>query len=133
MTCLDRYIEEHPNDFAVKIDKSLPVKCPSDYGYAEDPDRCNTNGTDCFRCWHREIPEEQTAYYPRHPLKANTLDYEAEYKKLKAEQEEYRAKFLGLHHELEQKQHEIDILRGMLRVVEAMTGSSIITARPIGG
>ena len=62
MTCREKLKMEHPEDF----DNGGPIRCPSDYGYLNDPvdetgRRCCHPMT-CSDCWDREIPEERSVY-----------------------------------------------------------------------
>lgn len=71
LTAVDKYLADNPGDYKVRVGKSLPFKCPSMYGYLEDPTWCNTDGTMCFQCWYRDIPEEEK----EKDMTANKVDF----------------------------------------------------------
>ena len=59
MTCLDRLKQDHPEDI---YKDSLISRCPSDYGYMEDPYECGMDALfRCEDCWNREMPEKGEA------------------------------------------------------------------------
>ena len=62
MTCIEKYISEHPN---ISLAEALitDIGCPDDFGYVcTDIDSCTE--LDCASCWNREIPEEKTVLTP---------------------------------------------------------------------
>lgn len=57
MTCLEKYMLEHPDS------NGCFNNCPSTYGYMPDPEYCCKGSSftkNCAKCWDREIPEEKT-------------------------------------------------------------------------
>jgi hypothetical protein len=59
MTCREKLMMEHPQDVDEHFDGGC-AGCPSDYGYLDNPEWCNSlriirHG--CYACWDREIPE----------------------------------------------------------------------------
>lgn len=62
MNCIDAYLSDHPGVsgyYAIKTHNKLPGGCPGNYGYLDNPSWCNTDGTKCYLCWLREIPETE--------------------------------------------------------------------------
>mgnify|MGYP003448582266 CR=1 FL=1 len=63
MTCREKFMIEHPE--ASWFEFYTLLRCPSDYGYLDDPSFClsdpsfclDDGGRRCDRCWDREIPE----------------------------------------------------------------------------
>lgn len=53
MTCVEKLRKDHPEMNEFDIGYTVGNKCPSEFGYPEDP-TCNI---DCSDCWKREIPE----------------------------------------------------------------------------
>lgn len=66
MTCLEKLRAEYPNLPDSAINAILEETCPEEFGYLEEPERCDTQTT-CKACWNREIPEEVTIYH-KEPL-----------------------------------------------------------------
>lgn len=74
MRYIDKLMAEHPDDFEIVDEGDIQWVnvfggCPFDYGYCLNKDLpCDDHdqGTDddpysiCHRCWHREIPKEDT-------------------------------------------------------------------------
>lgn len=57
MTCREKFMIEHPE--ASWSELYIALRCPSDYGYLDDPDFCLSGGVcKCDRCWDREIPKK---------------------------------------------------------------------------
>lgn len=53
MTCLDRLMAEHPNNWQ----QLMKTGCPSDFGYTSPPDKCPENDYRCYceKCWEKEV------------------------------------------------------------------------------
>lgn len=60
MTCREKFMIENPE--AGWFELYTILRCPSDYGYLEDPNFCMGDDSyrcdRCDRCWDREIPEK---------------------------------------------------------------------------
>ena len=53
MTCIEKYLLEHP---CYTADAIIEERCPG-WDYPVDtPNYCDECDDDCVRCWHREIP-----------------------------------------------------------------------------
>ena len=79
MTCIDAYLRDHPgvaSYYSIKTHNKLPGGCPGGYGYLDDPSWCNTDGTKCYLCWLREIPENEEKEN-ENMSDAVTINYEA--------------------------------------------------------
>lgn len=57
MTCIEKYMREHPDELDPATALLKDIGCPEDYGYMDEPDYCCTSDDGCERCWNREIPE----------------------------------------------------------------------------
>lgn len=59
MTCREKAMIEHPKSIGSEFCGGVAC-CPSDYGYLDDPDFCDSYLPNrCTKCWDREIPEEK--------------------------------------------------------------------------
>lgn len=60
MTCREKLLIDDPNCVSDIYDGGC-CGCPHSHGYMEKPDYCSNgiDDIDCYRCWDREIPEEQ--------------------------------------------------------------------------
>lgn len=59
MTCREKLMMEHPQDVDEHFDGGC-AGCPSDYGYLDNPEGCDSFRNIrhvCYACWDREIPE----------------------------------------------------------------------------
>ena len=56
MTCLEKYKQEHPKEFALNAYRN-PTCCPHDCGYKERPDWCVDRWDEqaCAICWNRKL------------------------------------------------------------------------------
>lgn len=55
MTCREKLKLEHPAEECYDVEKS---RCPSEFGYLDDPEWCIVSDRVCDRCWGREIPDD---------------------------------------------------------------------------
>lgn len=55
MTCREKLKLEHPADECYDVEES---RCPSEFGYLDDPEWCIVSNKVCGRCWGREIPDD---------------------------------------------------------------------------
>ena len=59
MTCREKLEMEHPEE--VDTGRLGGCKgCPSEHGYAKDPEWCALNHETCTKCWDREVEEVDT-------------------------------------------------------------------------
>ena len=65
MTCIEKLRRDHPEMSEFEFGLTIGGKCPSDFGYPEDPARyCKFDTDCCAECWNQEIPED----IPKHHL-----------------------------------------------------------------
>ena len=61
MTCREKLMAEHPNEYEKVFTKHGVTACPAHYSYMPKPDDCDYSvfrdigGTRCHDCWNREI------------------------------------------------------------------------------
>ena len=53
MTCLEKYLQYHPDETAQEI---IGDRCPDCHGIMYEPEWCTNDKNICTACWNREIP-----------------------------------------------------------------------------
>lgn len=153
LTCLEAYLQDHPDMHCVVENLSIPPDCPSHHGYLDDPTWCDEDGAACRMCWEREIPEEfdpEKEYEEAlqsmsktlkkenenmsdisertDPVKCETcdLDYKAEWERLKVENEKLKMGYEALTRDINRATERLEQYRFIIKTVEAMCGRDIL-------
>lgn len=58
MTFKEKLKQEHPEQIDENYEGGA-FECPAYYGYEEPQNYC-PEGMNCYECWNREMPEEET-------------------------------------------------------------------------
>ena len=59
MTCREKLAMEHPGGLNIKCFGGCRG-CPSEYGYAKEPEWCKPGDETCTKCWDREVEGVET-------------------------------------------------------------------------
>lgn len=81
MTCREKLKQEHPGKVSVFCVGGC-VGCPGEYGYADNPDCCETSEENCTKCWDREVETDVGGIIKDSLDRTETKTEEKSYKEL---------------------------------------------------